>query len=61
MLFRSVPPPEECENDEDMYRRLIRDKTKSPEKVKHYTEMLVVSTLNTLFCLSVEIPLGTRM
>jgi acyl-CoA thioesterase len=38
-----VPPPEQCESDEDMYRRLIRDSSGSAEVVERYKEMLVVS------------------
>jgi acyl-CoA thioesterase II len=38
-----VPPPEQCESDLEMYRRLSQDKNSSPEVVRLFQGMLVVS------------------
>jgi len=38
-----VPPPEQCENEEDRFRRAIQDENNPPPLVKIYEEMLSVS------------------
>jgi len=36
-----VPPPEQCESDQEMFRRFIQDKSSSPGVVRRFQELLV--------------------
>ena len=44
-----VPPPEQCEDDEEMLRRFIRDNSTSPEVAQRFKELLIVSLRNLVF------------
>jgi acyl-CoA thioesterase II len=41
-----VPPPEQCESDEEMLRRFIRDNSNSPTVAQRFHELLIVSLRN---------------